>query len=159
MIRIAGLVDVYSNPGSFDSRDVEVVYTNNNKYKTMQFVKNTRTIVRPYGSMINKADPYEETLPAVEPDMDKAPAIRLILDDDQIRKISGYVFEDARNVNSDGSRIGNGEYNKNEGDTPINGVTVQLVELIQDVDYDGTFTGQYIGEKVWELRWKDCWFE
>ncbi len=149
-ICIAGVVDVYSNPGSFDTRDVEVVYTNNNKYKTMQFVKNTRTIVRPYGSMLNKKDPAEEALPAVEPDMDKAPTIRLILDDNQIRKISGYVFEDARTVNSDGSRIGNGEYKKEEGDTPINGVTVQLVELIQDVDYDGTFTGQYIGEKVWD---------
>ena len=149
-ICIAGVVDVYSNPGSFDTRDVEVVYTNNNKYKTMQFVKNTRTIVRPYGSMLNRNDPYEESLPDVEPDMDKAPAIRLILDDDQIRKISGYVFEDARTVNSDGSKIGNGEYNKADGDTPINGVTVQLVELIQDVDYDGTFTGQYIGEKVWD---------
>ena len=92
----------------------------------------------------------KKLLPAVEPDMDKAPTIRLILDDDQIRKISGYVFEDDRTVNSDGSPIGNGEYKKDEGDTPINGVTVQLVELIQDVDYDGTFTGQYIGEKVWD---------
>ena len=97
---------------------------------------------------LNKDDPDVENLLPFEPDTDKAPTIRLILDDDEIRKISGYVFEDKRTVNSDGSPIGDGEINS--GDTPINGVTVQLVELIQDVDYDGTFTGQYLGEKVWD---------
>ena len=46
---IAGVVDVYSNPGSFDTRDVEVVYTNDNKYKDIAIRKeySYRTIVRP----------------------------------------------------------------------------------------------------------------
>ena len=150
-ICIAGIVDVYSNPGSFTDRDVEVVYTNDGKYKELQFKDNSyRTINRAKEGFprLNKGDEDVEVLPTVEPDMDKAPSIRIILDDDEIRKISGYVFEDNRTVNSDGSPIGNGKLD--DGETKINGVTVQLVELIQDVDYDGTFTGQYIGEKVWD---------
>ena len=116
----------------------------------MQFKDNSyRKITRnPNGPKLNKGEPNEEALPQIEPDMDKAPSIRLILDNDEVRKISGYVFEDDRNVNSDGSPIGDGERSNNE--KKINGVTVQLVELIQDVDYDGTFTGQYISEKVWD---------
>ncbi len=146
----AGMVDVYSDPGNFRSSNVEVVYTEGGKYKSMQFKDNSyRKITRnPNGPKLNKGEPNEEALPQIEPDMDKAPSIRLILDNDEVRKISGYVFEDDRNVNSDGSPIGDGERSNNE--KKINGVTVQLVELIQDVDYDGTFTGQYIGEKVWD---------
>ena len=154
-ICIAGVVDVYSNPGSFTERDVEVVYNEGGKYKDIQFkdfsyIKITRpksTKDRFY-PRVNKNDPDEEALLPYEPDTAKAPTIRFILDDQEIRKISGLVFEDNRNVTSDGSPIGDGEIGA--GDTPIDGVTVQLVELIQDVDYDGTFTGQYIGEKVWE---------
>ncbi len=149
---IAGVVDVYSNPGSFTDEDVEVVLVENEKgdYKEMRFKDYSyRKITRSYPKL-NRDDPAEEYLLPFEPDTDKAPTIRIILDNDEIRKISGYVFEDARNVNSDGSPIGNGEFKTSDGDKPINGVTVQLVELIQDVDYDGTFTGQYIGEKVWD---------
>ena len=154
-ICIAGVVDVYSNPGSFSDRDVEVVKEGENRelqFKDFSFRKITKTRAGiddyPRLDMHSEQSADEESLLAYEPDTDKAPTIRLILDDDEIRKISGCVFDDNRTVDSDGSPIGNGE---NEGDdTPVNGVTVQLVELIQDVDYDGTFTGQYIGEKVWD---------
>ena len=157
-ICVAGVVDVFSNPGSFTERDVEVIYReaeDGEKFKDLQFKDQSfRKITRDKGENYPRMDMHtaegkdEESLPNIEPDMDKAPTIRLILDNDEIRKISGCVFDDNRTVNSDGSPIGNGE---NGGDdTPVNGVTVQLVELIQDVDYDGTFTGQYIGEKVWD---------
>ena len=154
-ICIAGVVDVYSNPGSFSDRDVEVVKEGENRelqFKDFSFRKITKTRAGiddyPRLDMHSEHSADEESLLAYEPDTDKAPTIRLILDEDEIRMISGCVFDDNRTVDSDGSPIGNGE---NEGDdTPVNGVTVQLVELIQDVDYDGTFTGQYIGEKVWD---------
>lgn len=154
-ICIAGVVDVYSNPGSFSDRDVEVVEEGENRelrFKDFSFRKITKTREGipdyPRMDMHSEHSADEESLLTYEPDTDKAPTIRLILDDDEIRMVSGCVFDDNRTVDSDGSPIGNGE---NEGDdTPVNGVTVQLVELIQDVDYDGTFTGQYIGEKVWD---------
>ena len=59
------------------------------------------------------------------------------------------VYEDNRTeTDSTGkTKIGNGRYDA--GETKINGVTMQLVELVQDVDENGFATGSYLGEKVW----------
>lgn len=65
-----------------------------------------------------------------EDDTDKAPNLRLILhrDDDATRVISGTVWEDIRNEEIEATATGNGI--REEKETLINGVTVQLVELI-----------------------------
>ena len=84
-----------------------------------------------------------------EDDTDKAPNIRLIFpaNDDYERVARGYVYEDERNQASNQAMVGNGRYD--EGETKINGVTVQLVELVQEVDANGIPTGNYLGEYIW----------
>ena len=84
-----------------------------------------------------------------EDDTDKAPNIRLVFPegDEDERTFTGYVYEDERNQESDLAAVGNGIYD--EGETKINGVTVQLVELIQNVDENGIPYGDYLGEYVW----------
>ena len=90
-----------------------------------------------------------------EDDTDKAPNIRLIFpaSDDYERIARGYVYEDERNQASNRAiraMVGNGRYDNSE--TLINGVTVQLVELVQEVDGNGIPTGNYIGEYIWNAR-------
>ena len=87
-----------------------------------------------------------------EDDTDKAPNIRLIFpaSDDYERIARGYVYEDERNQASNRAMVGNGRHDNNE--TLINGVTVQLVELVQEVDGNGIPTGNYLGEYIWNAR-------
>ena len=68
-----------------------------------------------------------------EDDTDKAPNIRIILyrNDDATRVISGSVWEDIRTNQIEAATIGNGLKDDKEG-TLINGVTVQLVELMDN---------------------------
>ena len=85
-----------------------------------------------------------------EDDTDKAPNIRLVFpaNDDYERVARGYVYEDNRDQASNQAMVGNGRYD--EGETLINGVTVQLVELVQEVDPNtGIPTGNYLGEYIW----------
>ena len=74
--------------------------------------------------------------------------------------ISGYTFEDIRSEENDKALVGNGKYNENDKDRKdngdkdqkVNGVTVQLVELVRKVDQNGlTDSGNdtYIKEKIW----------
>lgn len=67
-----------------------------------------------------------------EDDTDKAPNIRIVLnrDDNKTRIISGSVFEDNRTNEIGVTTVGNGLKENNE--TLINGVTVQLVELMEN---------------------------
>ena len=67
-----------------------------------------------------------------EDDTDKAPNIRVILyrNDDATRVISGSVWEDERNKTIEVTTTGDGI--KNDKETLINGVTVQLVELMEN---------------------------
>lgn len=89
-----------------------------------------------------------------EDDTDKAPNIKLVFpqNDNEERTFTGYVYEDERNQASDSAVVGNGVWDSNE--TKINGVTVQLVELIQEVDPNnvGRPTGNYLGEYVWYAK-------
>lgn len=93
-----------------------------------------------------------------EDDTDKAPNIRLVFpaNDDYERVAKGYVYEDERNQASDQAMVGNGRYD--EGETKVNGVTVQLVELIQNVDDNGipirddNGNYEYLGEYIWNAR-------
>ena len=66
-----------------------------------------------------------------EDDTDKAPNIRIILyrNDDETRVISGSVWEDERNKTIEVTTTGDGERKE---ETLINGVTVQLVELMEN---------------------------
>lgn len=78
----------------------------------------------------------EETIPKdgeikyleFEDDTDKAPNIRLVLYRDSDREIQGTVWEDNRSEEEQSAFIADGIRQDNE--TPINGVTVQLVELM-----------------------------
>ena len=67
-----------------------------------------------------------------EDDTDKAPNIRIILyrNDDATRVISGSVWEDERNKTIEVTTTGDGI--RNDKETLINGVTVQLVELMEN---------------------------
>lgn len=122
--KVAGLIDKDSAPGSLKERDL-----------------NTN------GDIIINAENI--AIDRQEDDTDKSPNIRIVIDKDDkdIRKIQGYVYEDERNIKSDDAVIGNGKYDEDE--TKINGVTLQLIELVQKVDENGVFTGEYEGEKVW----------
>jgi hypothetical protein len=67
-----------------------------------------------------------------EDDTDKAPNMRIILyrEDDKTRVISGTVWEDERNQTLELTSIGDGQ--KTDDETLINGVTVQLVEIMKN---------------------------
>lgn len=122
--KIAGLIDTDSNPGSLSSKDLD-----ND------------------GNIINDAN--NEVNNRLEDDTDKAPNLKITIDTnkDNVRKFKGMVYEDNRTEDANKSKIGNGTYDN--GETTINGVTMQLVELVQDVDKNGFATGSYSGEKVW----------
>lgn len=68
----------------------------------------------------------------LEDDTGKAPNIKIILyrGDDDNRVIAGNIFEDERNQTIDLTTTGNGI--KEENETSINGVTVQLVEILEN---------------------------
>ena len=119
---VAGLIDTDSTPGSLKNRDLD----------------NDGNII---ASTTSKDDRLQD-------DTDKSPNIRLIINNNKedIRTLEGYVFEDARNTASGEATIGDGI---DDNETRINGVTLQLVELVTKVNEDGTGTGEYIGEKVW----------
>lgn len=99
---LAGLVDVDSNPGNLNPTDV------------------------PKDGKIN----YHN----FEDDTDKAPNIRLVLyrDENSARIISGFVWEDARTqtINNQATATGNGI--REAGEKLINGVTVELVEIMEN---------------------------
>ena len=59
-------------------------------------------------------------------------------------KIAGTVFEDNRTKTVQNAMIGDG-IDKNE--IKINGVTLKLIELVQNVDGDGMSLGTYSGER------------
>ena len=99
---VAGIVDVDSNPGNLNPNDVP----KDGKIKYENF----------------------------EDDTDKAPNLRVILyrGKDNARIITGYVWEDERNLinNSQATATGNGI--RDDKETLINGVTVELVELMDN---------------------------
>ena len=97
-----------------------------------------------------------------EDDTDKAPNIRLVFPtdntDENERTATGYVYEDNRTESSAKAMVGNGRYSESDEDVKVNGVTVQLVELVQDVDENGipkqddNGNYQYLGEYVWNAK-------
>ncbi len=149
----AGVIDLDSNPGSLKSKDI------NEK----------GDIKADSRSWVNR----------LEDDTDKASNLKLVIDikidpthekdTKATRSIDGYVFEDARTEVSNQAVIGNGVYNTNDRDVQenkdkrINGVTLQLVELVQEVNSEGFSTGNYTGEHIWTSvdyrldgnEWKD----
>ena len=122
--KVAGSIDRDSNAGSLTSQDLD-----------------------DEGDLIITDNPVTNR---TEDDTDKAPNIRLVFpeNDDYERVARGYVYEDNRDQASNQAMVGNGRYD--EGETLINGVTVQLVELVQEVDPNtGIPTGNYLGEYIW----------
>ena len=121
----AGMLDMNSNPGNLRAEDF-----NKDGSLNLDRIEND-TDQAPYVLLKFPEDPDNPENP----------------DDSDERLFTGYVYEDERNQASDDAVIGDGIYN--EGETPINGVTVQLVELVQEVNSEGTPTGKYLGEYVW----------
>ncbi len=104
----AGLIDVDSNPGNVEDTGI--------------------------GKDTGINDSVYERF---EDDSDKAPNIRIILyrDDEENRVIQGTVWEDDRNVNDNSINRGTtatGDGIRDEDETKINGVTVQLVEIMDN---------------------------
>ena len=127
----AGVIDLDSNAGSLRPKDLD----------------SNGDIISSTQASVNR----------LEDDTDKAGNLKLKIDmnSDETRSFSGYVFEDARTQLSDGAVIGNGKFNESDvdfeenRDKKINGVTIQLVELVQKVDEEGFATGSYEKEYVW----------
>ena len=127
---IRGIVDINSIPGSISSNDFDRE-----------------------GNIITSENPVENRL---ENDTDRSPNVIIYVpvNDNNQKVIKGYVFEDQRNTTSNEAVIGNGIYNaKDDKDQKIDGVTVQLVELVKQVDNKGQWTGNYSGEHVWTSKY------
>lgn len=155
-----GLVTERSNVGDIESNDF---YQNNEEddYNDDSLYGHIKVLENPVYNRI-------------EYDTVQAPNVAIFVPKDgQKSTISGNTFEDIRDTDSkkDGTStkavIGNGVYDTNnkdvrddnDKDKPINGVTVQLVELIKWVDDKGYTesyktkkysSDYYIGEKIWD---------
>ncbi len=66
-----------------------------------------------------------------EDDTDRAPALRVIVDEEDIRQINGTVWEDQRTEQSGDAYIGDGIYDEGN-EVGISGVTIQLVEKLKN---------------------------
>ena len=118
--KAAGLIDSDSNPGSLSSKDLDDT-----------------------GDIIHNKD--NKVLNRSEDDTDKAPNIKIVINEKDPRIFEGCVYEDNRTETFAKSVVGNGI---DDNETKINGVKVQLIELVQNVDENGIFTGSYAGERV-----------
>ena len=129
---VAGIVDGVSTPGSLSTADLD---------------ENGNIITGDIGVEEKRFNLFTYRL---ENDIDQAPRLKLIFDDENDRSIKGYTFEDSRNYSENTGKavIGNGTYE--DGEAKINGVTVELVELLPNVDENGIFRGTYSGERVWD---------
>ena len=134
----AGIVDFNSNPGNLVSQDL----LDNGK---INYSKADGKQLFNYGTLKKEDDPTIKYT-YVENDTDQAPNIRIIIGqgDDGNRAMSGYVYEDSRTETMQSAMIGNGVC---EDETKINGVTIKLIELVQNVDSDGMPLGTYSREE------------
>ncbi|MBR6033427.1 MAG: DUF11 domain-containing protein [Clostridia bacterium] len=96
----------------------------------------------PGNTSVENWEKYEATR---EDDTDKAPGVNVRIGD-QTRTMTGFVWEDLESAteteNNNGVKIGNGVYE--QGEKKQNGVTVQLIEL---VEIDGK-TYEYIWQET-----------
>ena len=135
-----GLVDKDSNPGSLNNLDI------NDKDGSLKIEKTSKIIDGKPGITVNDRQ---------EDDTNQSPNIIFRIngggDGDDTRKLKGYVFEDTRENESEatgGAAIGDGNFAS--GDTKINGVTLELVELVPTVDPTYQLsTGNYTKERIW----------
>ena len=81
-----------------------------------------------------------------EDDTDKAPNIKITLNRQNVRTIKGTVWEDKRTEEANNAMVGNGK--RDDGETGINGVRVQLVELREKSNGDGVDGTRY--EYIWK---------
>ena len=134
----AGIIDADSTPGNIETVDLD---------------SNGNIIT---GKVTDEGDGEKAKFSLFkdrqEDDQDKAPNLKLLIDqnEENTRRFNGITFEDERNTESGNAIVGNGKFSKDDGDKKINGVTVKLMELIQDVDENGIFKGTYSGEREWQ---------
>ena len=82
------------------------------------------------GNLVAKdleGEKYEKNF---EDDTDRAPSLRVIIDEEAIRKANGTAWEDERTEDVDGALIGDGI--RQDDENKITGVTVQLIEKCVD---------------------------
>lgn len=118
----AGLIDVDSTPANLnptDSRVQEfVAYSKTEEYQALGGEEKTK-----------------QSMAIFEDDADAAPGLKLIVDDENKRRLTGTVFEDAalaEKLKNDNERIGDGAYE--DGDNLVNQVKVQLICTNGDVE-------------------------
>ena len=113
----AGVVDIDSDPGNLTPQDLD---DNDN----LVYQKNKNDVI------------YEN----MEDDTDKI-GLKLTISQDRedVRRIGGFVFEDERNHEDKKLKtsIGNGYREVEKNEEGINGVTLQLVELIPEINENG----------------------
>ena len=103
---VAGILDSNSTPGNL-------------KYAKRQYDKE-----------LNGEITDEIRNVAAENDADRAPLLRLILNWDETREVTGSTFEDERTEKYGSSNFGDGKFDT-ASDKAINGTRVQLVELAE----------------------------
>lgn len=140
----AGLIDKSSNPGNLSAGDLEpgTGYLRNeveNKEYTDEF-GTSRTDDSSGHKIENGRYKYRE------PDTAEAKPFRIIINKGADTEIKGYVFEDNRTVDKSNAIIGDGISKDDEA--KISGVTIDLVELVTDVDENGVAVGTYNSERV-----------
>lgn len=113
--KVAGLLDIDSLPGNLNPNDV------------------------PKDELDQNGNHKDVNYASFEDDTDKAPNIRLVLYRDPdgnitVRSTNGIIWEDLRDEinNSQKTAVGNGIFEPNKNEPQINGVTVQLVELMDN---------------------------
>lgn len=118
----AGLIDVDSTPANLnptDSRVQEfVAYSKTEEYQALGGEEKTK-----------------QSMAIFEDDADAAPGLKLIVDDENKRRLTGTVFEDAalaEKLKNDNERIGDGAYE--DGENLVNQVKVQLICTNGDVE-------------------------
>ncbi len=90
-------------------------------------------------------NPYDEK--TKEDDSDSAPTISIHIEKGMERNLNGTVWEDKRSETlSTGQKVGNGLMDDKEN--RVNGVTVQLIELVDGVDENGN-------KKQFEYIWQE----
>lgn len=163
-------VNSYStDPGASNTSETRGIVTQNSVVGSLEkedFYDNTKTQnVSMYGHVVASTD---ETQNRFEDDTSQAPNLAIFVPKEaQKTSISGYTFEDVRNKDSGKAVIGNGLFkgdsdkdkkDSSDKDKKINGVTVQLIELVKNVDekgyptsyYSANNSDYYTKEKIWD---------
>ena len=151
---VRGLIDKDSAPGSANierARTTDVNGTNKEKediYTTSETNGNPTTVNYYFSHKNHKNEnPICIDKLKYEDDMFATPTFYFIIDGYNTRHLTGYVFEDKSEVNSNTKiKTGNGIYSTNDGDKKIYGATVKLEVYKEGTENEvlETYTGKSV---------------